>query len=179
MNKEINRITPSVQARCLLGCGIVTGAVALTLSFGMVSHAGTGKLACKPDIKVTNAKVRAIKVLRFGYKDRTGKDQNEGLANKVLEPGETETWKKQKLQDLAEDTVSERIRVEFKDDTSGKSKPSDPWGKAAWSAWLDRTEACDDKTPYWIKIEEDGVSAGGSTTSASSSTTGGGSTSLR
>ncbi len=179
MKREINRGTPSVQARCLLGCVIITGAVALTLSFSMGSHAGTGKLACKPDIKVTNSKVRAIKVLRFGYKDRAGKEQIEGLANKVLEPGETETWKKQKLQDLAEDTLSEKIRVEYRNDTSGKSKPSDPWGKADWSAWLDRTEACDDKTPYWIKIEEDGVSAGSSTTSASSSTTAGGSTSLR
>jgi len=179
MNREINRITPSVQVRCLLGCGIVTGAVALTLSFGMVSHAGTGKLACNTDVKVTNSKVRAIKVLRFGYKDRDYKDQNEGLANKVLEPGETETWKKQKLQEIAEGIVSKKIRVEYRNDTSGKSKPSDPWGKATWSAWLDRTEACDDKTPYWIKIEEDGVSAGVSTTSASSSTTAGGSTSLR
>lgn len=97
----------------------------------------------------------------------------------VLEPGETETWKKQKLQDLAEDTVSEEIRAEFRDDNSGKRKASYHWGKANWSAWPDRTEACDDKTPYWLKIEEDGVSAGGSTTSASSSTTAGGSTSLR
>lgn len=179
MNREINRVTTSIQVRRWLGCGIVTGAVALTLSFGLVSHAGTGKLACKPDIKVTNTKVRAIKVLRFGYKDRDGKDQNEGLANKVLEPGETETWKKQKLQDLAEDTVSDKIRVEYRDDTSGKRKPSDPWGKADWSAWLDQTQACDNSKAYWIKIEEDGVSAGGSTTTASSSTTTGGSTSSR
>ena len=169
MNTHGNAVAPIGQIGPVLGRGFLAMIVALAMSFSFISNVAAAKLACKPDVKVTNDKSRAVKVLKFGYKDRDGKDRTEGLANKVLEPGETETWKNQKLQHIAEGTVSSKIRVEYKDDTSGKKKPSDPWGKAQWTAWVDQTDACNDSNPYKLTIGGEPSTTGSSTTGGSTS----------
>ena len=130
-------------------------AVVVAVSFGIAPDTGAANLACKPDIEVTNLNDKAIKVLRFQYKDGGGGNHTEGLGNKKLSPGETETWKSQKLQDVAEGNRIQEIRVEYRNDASGQSEPiSDPWGPAEWTAWFPQTGDCKDYTDYHIKVRE-------------------------
>lgn len=147
--------------------GLSAAVIAVPLVAGIGSMADAAKLACKPDVQVTNGKTKAIKVLRFGYKDADGKDRTEGLDNKKLASGEEETWKNQKLQHVAEGNPISDIRIEYRDDTSGEGKPSDPWGPAKWTAWYTQTGDCTDSRVYKVEV---GASATGSSTTQGSST---------
>jgi len=133
--------------------------VALALSFGTTSQVNAAKLACKPDIKVKNEKPWAIKVLSIDYKHKVNENakeeiDKEGLANKKLSRNETEEWKNQKLQHVAEGNPITAIRVEYRDDTSGKGKPSDPWGEARKTVFYTQTGNCTNSTTYTITVEE-------------------------
>lgn len=151
------------SARARVHRGLVTAAVACALSFGLVPNIGAAKLACKPDLYVKNEKSRAIKVIAFEYKveeknqegEMEKKDYREGLANKKLAPGETEDWPSQKLQNVAEFNPVLAIRVEYRNDTSGEKKRSDPWGPKYWSKWrYFRIGDCENGRDYEVTVYE-------------------------
>jgi len=131
---------------------LVATALTCAASLGLAGNVHAANLACKPDVKVTNNKPSAIKVLRFGYKDASGAISMEGLDNKKLSKNETEEWKSQKLQDVAEGTVVSAIRVEYKNDTSGQGSPSDPWSSATWTIWYTQTGDCTNSRTYTVKV---------------------------
>jgi hypothetical protein len=130
---------------------VIALASAFALSFGFVSVAAAADLACHPDVKVTNKKPIAIKVLRFSY--TADGDFNEGLANKKLSPGESHTWKSQKLQGVAVGNSISATKIEFKDDTSGAKSLSDPWGPPKWSKSFPQGGDCKDTSTYVQVIE--------------------------
>ena len=146
-----SQVSRSMNVR--LCSGLITAVVTLVMSFGFAPNAGAATLACKPDVKVKNKESRAIKVLRFGYRDANGKDQTEGLDNRKLAPEEEETWKSQKLQHIAEGNPISEIRIEYRRDTSGEGKgSSDPWGKATWTDWYPQTGDCTDSKDYKVEV---------------------------
>src|SRR5262245_52323516 len=100
----------------------VAAVFATSLAIAPAAHAN--KLACDATLEVINKKPTAIKVLSFHYVAGR-KEQNEGLANRKLAPGEKEEWKNQKLQNVATGNPITSAWVEYRDDTSGKSSLSD------------------------------------------------------
>lgn len=144
---------------------LCTVAAALAVSFGALSQAHAANLACKPDIFAKNRKAAAIKVVGFEYTTKaTGEGSKsdpwrESLSNKRLAPGEEVDWNKVKLQHAAEDNWIRSTRVQFRNDTSGASNPSDAWGELVWSDWHDHNETyrclTDRNYAHYIDIGDD------------------------
>jgi hypothetical protein len=133
--------------RALFGFAAVFAA-----SFAVVPAANAAKLACNPTVEVVNKKPIAIKVLSFHYV-AGGEKRHEGLANRKLAPGEKEQWKNQKLQHVAEDNPITSAWVEYREDTSGKSNPSDPWGSRQESHHDTHTGDCKDGRTYTLVVQ--------------------------
>lgn len=131
---------------------LVMATIGFVLSFGIAAQVHAAKVDCKPDFVITNGKATAVKVLSLVYKDSGGNDFTEGLDNKKLSAGETDTWKSVKLQHVYENNFIQKIRVEYRNDTSGENKPSDPWGPAVKTIWFDQTDNCTDSRVYKITI---------------------------
>jgi hypothetical protein len=136
------RALGTIQRRRTL-CAVTA---ALAVSLGAMSQAHAADLACKPDIFAKNRKAAAIKVVGLEYTTQaTGKGSKtdpwpEALSNKRLAPNEEADWNKVKLQHAAEDNWIRSTRVQYRNDTSGASNPSDAWGEVVWSEWHDHTE---------------------------------------
>lgn len=124
--------------------GATIAAVGMALSLSMVGNVGAAGLACDANFKITNEKSKAVKVLSLIYQVE-GKEHTEGLSNRKLSSGEDHTWKKQSLGKLAEHNAMEKIRVEYRNDTSGEGKISDPWGPSVKTIWF-TTEVAGDCT---------------------------------
>lgn len=131
---------------------LIMATVWFVASFGIAAHVDAAKVDCKPDLEITNGKAKAVKVLSLVYTDSGGNEFNEGLDNKKLSPGETEQWKSVKLQHVYEDNAITKIRIEYRNDTSGEKKPSDPWGPAVKTIWFDQSGVCKDSRTYKITI---------------------------
>lgn len=115
---------------------LVMAAVGLVVSFGVAANASAQSLACKVDFKLTNEKSTAIKVVSIIY-ETDEKEFTEGLDNKKLSSGETDTWKTVKLQNVAAGNPITRFRIQYRNDTSGQGKPSSPWGPVVKTVYLD------------------------------------------
>ena len=57
----------------------------------------------------------------------------DSLSNKRLAPGEEDDWDKVRLQHAAEGNWIVSTRVQYRNDTSGASNPSDASGEAVYS----------------------------------------------
>lgn len=131
---------------------LVMASIGLFVSFGIAAHVHAAKVDCKPDFEITNGKAKAVKVLSLVYTDSGGNDFTEGLDNKKLSAGEKDTWKSVKLQHVYENNLVKSIRVEYRNDTSGEKKPSDPWGPAVKTIWFAQSDNCTDSRVYKITI---------------------------
>ena len=145
MNASIHTARTRTVARRAHRGGIILATLALLAA----TNAGAASLACKPDIKFKNLRATALKVVQFGYKDEDGDVHSEGLANKKLARDEDHTWNNQKLQHVAEGNPVTAIRFRLRDDTSGQSSPSSPWGNRYWTMWYTRSGDCTDSTTYY------------------------------
>ena len=119
-------------------------AAALALSFGATAPARANKLACKPNVRVTNQKGASIKVLRFLY-TVGGTEYSEGLTNKRLAPDETENWPSQTLQNAATGIVITSSRIEYKNDNSGAG---DGYGPPVMSSPFPHSYTCNASHNY-------------------------------
>jgi hypothetical protein len=105
-------------------------------------------IKCRPDVKATNKKDIAVKVLKFKYKVAgSGDTFTEDLSNKVLKKGESETWKSQTLKFAAKGVVITSTAFEFQND-DGKG-----WGPAKTSDWTSQSGAFGDSDTYASKID--------------------------
>ena len=109
---------------------LVMASIVFFVSFGIAAHVHAAKVDCKPDFEITNGKAKAVKVLSLVYTDSGGNDFTGARRDKKLSAGEKDTWKSVKLQHVYENNLVKSIRVEYRNDTSGEKKPSDPWGPA-------------------------------------------------
>lgn len=139
--------------RSLVFQGVVMAAVGAVISLAMAGNIGAAGLACKPNFKITNNKSRAVKVLSLIYQ-AGGNDHTEGLSNRKLAPGEDHTWNNQSLGKLAENNAMEKIRIEYRNDTSGEGKISSPWGPAEKTIWFTEEVAgdCTNDRTYELRI---------------------------
>jgi hypothetical protein len=128
-------------------------AVGVVISLNMAGNADAGGLACDANFKITNEKSKAVKVLSLIYQVE-GKEHTEGLNNRKLSSGEDHTWKKQSLGKLAEHNAMEKIRIEYRNDTSGEGKISAPWGPAVKTTWFTTEVAgdCTNDRTYELRI---------------------------
>lgn len=142
---------PSVVCHVWQGAIIAAGGVVLSLS--MAGNAGAGGLGCDANFKITNEKSKAVKVLSLIYQVK-GKEHTEGLSNRKLSSGEEHTWKNQSLGKLAEHNAMEKIRIEYRNDTSGEGKISSPWGPAEKTIWFTEEVAgdCTNDRTYDLRI---------------------------
>ena len=138
---------------CRVWQGATIAAVGVVISLSMAVNAGAGGLACDANFKITNEKSKAVKVLSLIYQVE-GKEHTEGLSNRKLSSGEEHTWKKQSLGKLAEHNAMEKIRIEYRNDTSGEGKISDPWGPAVKTIWFTTEVAgdCTNDRTYELRI---------------------------
>lgn len=133
--------------------GAVIAAVGVVVSLGMAGNIGAAGLAYKPDFKITNDKSKAVKVLSLIYQV-AGKEHTEGLSNRKLASEEESVWRTQSLGKLAEGNAMEKIRIEYRNDTSGEGKISDPWGPAVKTIWFTAEVAgdCTNDRTYGLRI---------------------------
>ena len=131
---------------------LVMATIGFVVSFGIAAQVHAAEVDCKPDFEITNGKAKAVKVLSLVYTDSGGNDFTEGLDNKKLSAGEKDTWKSVKLQHVYENNLVKSIRVEYRNDTSGEKKPSDPWGPAVKTIWFAQSGNCTDSRVYKITI---------------------------
>ena len=151
-NIESGAGTPRpVRSRASQALGMA--AVGIIVSLGMAGNVGAGGLACDANFKITNEKSKAVKVLSLIYQVE-GKEHTEGLSNRKLSSGEDHTWKNQSLGKLAEHNAMEKIRIEYRNDTSGEGKISSPWGPAVKTIWFTEEIAgdCTNNRTYELRI---------------------------
>ena len=151
-NTKSGAIAPhSVPSRVWQGATIA--AVGIIVSLSMAGNVGAGGLACDANFKITNEKSKAVKVLSLIYQVE-GKEHTEGLSNRKLSSGEDHTWKNQSLGKLAEHNAMDKIRIEYRNDTSGEGKISSPWGPAVKTVWFTTEVAgdCTNDRTYELRI---------------------------
>jgi hypothetical protein len=118
-----------------------------TLPFVVTSPATAVGVHCKPTVKVTNNKGASIKVLRFLYKVGGSKIYTEGLGNRIVNPGETEIWSSQTLNNAATGVVVTSTAVEYKNDTGSG------YGSPRTSAWFPHSFTCASNHNYIQEIQ--------------------------
>lgn len=140
-----------VRNRAWRGFGIA--AIGIIVSLSRAGNVGAGGLACDANFKIMNEKSKAVKVLSLIYQVE-GKEHTEGLSNRKLSSGEDHTWKNQSLGKLAAHNAMEKIRIEYRNDTSGEGKISSPWGPAVKTIWFTEEVAgdCTNNRTYELRI---------------------------